>query len=148
MRSCSSRSSGWGIDARSTGSRHRGAGRRDAGDLLNDAGFALSRSRVLCLGAAYKPGVADVRESPDVEVMRQLRRKGAVVSYADPHVPSLVLDLERLTSVDLADALAEVDAVVVLTPHTEFDLDLVRREAPLVLDTRAAVEPGERVFRL
>jgi len=104
---------------------------------------------VLCLGAAYKPGVADVRESPAVEVMRQLRRKGAVVSYADPHVPSLVLDLERLTSVSLSsEALAEVDAVVVLTPHAEFDLGLVRRQAPLVLDTRAAVEPGERVFRL
>ncbi len=118
------------------------------GDLLNDAGLALSRSRVLCLGAAYKPGVADVRESPAVEVMRQLRRKGAVVCYADPHVPSLVLDTERLTAVDLATALPDVDAVVVLTPHAAFDLDLVRREAPLVLDTRAAVEPGERVFRL
>ncbi|MCW2680137.1 MAG: UDP-glucose 6-dehydrogenase [Frankiales bacterium] len=117
-------------------------------DLLNDAGLALSRSRVLCLGAAYKPDVADVRESPAVEVMRQLRRKGAVVSYADPHVPSLVLDLERLTSVEVAEALPEVDAVVVLTPHAAFDLDLVRRAAPLVLDTRAAVEPGERVFRL
>lgn len=48
----------------------------------------------------------------------------------------------------LAAALPEVDAVVVLTPHPSFDLELVRREAPLVLDTRAAVEPGERVFRL
>jgi UDP-N-acetyl-D-glucosamine dehydrogenase len=79
------------------------------GDLLNDAGLALSRSRVLCLGAAYKPGVADVRESPAVEVMRQLRRKGATVCYADPHVPWLVLDAERLTAVDLATALADVD---------------------------------------
>jgi UDP-N-acetyl-D-glucosamine dehydrogenase len=118
------------------------------GDLLNDAGLALSRSRVLCLGAAYKPGVADVRESPAVEVMRQLQRKGATVSYADPHVPSLLVDVERLSSVDLSDGLPEVDAVVVLTPHAVFDLQLVRREAPLVLDTRAAVEPAENVFRL
>jgi UDP-N-acetyl-D-glucosamine dehydrogenase len=118
------------------------------GDLLNDAGLALSRSRVLCLGAAYKPGVADVRESPAVEVMRQLQRKGATVSYADPHVPSVLVDLERLSSVDLSDGLPEVDAVVVLTPHPELDLERVRREAPLVLDTRAAVAPGERVFRL
>ncbi len=117
-------------------------------DLLNDAGLALSRSRVLCLGSPYKPDLGDCRESPAVEVMRQLRRKGAVVSYTDPHVPSLVLDAERLEAVDLAAALPDVDAVVVLTPHPSFDLELVRREASLVLDTRAAVEPGERVFRL
>ncbi len=118
------------------------------GDLLNDAGLALSRSRVLCLGAAYKPGVADVRESPAVEVMRQLRRKGAEVSYADPHVPDLVLDLEHLSAVPLTpEVLAEVDAVVVLTPHPSFDLDLLA-EHPLVLDTRAAVPAGKGVHRL
>jgi UDP-N-acetyl-D-glucosamine dehydrogenase len=118
-------------------------------DLLNDAGLALSRSRVLCLGAAYKPGVADVRESPAVEVMRQLARKGASVSYADPHVPDLRIDVELLTAVELsASALQGCDAVVVLTPHTAFDLELVRRHAPLVLDTRAAMPAGENVFRL
>jgi UDP-N-acetyl-D-glucosamine dehydrogenase len=119
------------------------------GDLLNDAGLALSRSQVLCLGAAYKPGVADVRESPAVEVMRQLTRKGASVSYADPHVPDLRLDVERLTAVELtASTLETCDAVVVLTPHAAFDLELVRRHAPLVLDTRAAMPAGENVFRL
>jgi nucleotide sugar dehydrogenase len=116
-------------------------------DLLNDAGLALSRSKVLCLGAAYKPGVADCRESPSIEVMRQLRRKGANVSYADPFVADLVLDAERLVAVPLAD-LAAYDAVVVLTPHADFDLEAVRREATLVLDTRAALGPGENVFRL
>ncbi|MEX2288746.1 MAG: nucleotide sugar dehydrogenase [Mycobacteriales bacterium] len=118
-------------------------------DLLNEAGLALSRSRVLCLGAAYKPGVADVRESPAIEVMRQLRRKGATVSYADPHVADLVLDAERLSAVSLdAATLDAVDAVVVLTPHAGFDLELVRAQAPLVLDTRAAVPAGDNVFRL
>jgi UDP-N-acetyl-D-glucosamine dehydrogenase len=118
-------------------------------DLLNDAGLALSRSRVLCLGAAYKPGVGDVRESPAVEVMRQLRRKGATVSYADPHVADLVLDAERLQAVELnAASLAAADAVVVLTPHAAFDLELVAAKAALVLDTRAAVPAGEKVFRL
>jgi len=57
-------------------------------DLLNDAGLALSRSKVLCLGAAYKPDVADCRESPAIEVMRRLRRKGAQVDYADPPTSS------------------------------------------------------------
>ncbi len=118
-------------------------------DLLNDAGLALSRSKVLCLGAAYKPDVADCRESPAIEVMRRLRRKGAQVDYADPYVATLTLDGEQLHAVPLtAAALAAADAVVVLTPHTAFDLELVRRDAALVLDTRAAVSPGDSVFRL
>jgi nucleotide sugar dehydrogenase len=118
-------------------------------DLLNDAGLALSRSKVLCLGAAYKPDVAECRESPAIEVMRRLRRKGAQVSYADPYVATLTLDGEQLHAVPLdTAALAAADAVVVLTPHTAFDLDLVRREAALVLDTRAALSPRDNVFRL
>jgi len=118
-------------------------------DLLNDAGLALSRSTVLCLGAAYKPDIADCRESPAIEVMRRLRRKGAQVSYADPYVPHLRLDGEQVHAVPLdTAALAAADAVVVLTPHTAFDLELVRRDAALVLDTRAALPPGDNVFRL
>ncbi|MBC7373928.1 MAG: nucleotide sugar dehydrogenase [Frankiales bacterium] len=116
-------------------------------DLLNDAGLALSRSRVLCLGAAYKPGVADCRESPSIEVMRQLRHKGVNVAYADPFVPDLIMDGEALTAVALTD-LQAYDAVVVLTPHPQFDLEAVRRDAKLVLDTRAALALGDNVFRL
>ena len=119
------------------------------GDLLNDSGLALSRARVLCLGAAYKPDVADVRESPAVEVMRQLRHKGVDVRYADPHVADIVLDVEHLTAVSVsAEVLSQVDAVVLLTAHAAFDLDLVAREAPVVLDTRAAMAPAPNVFRL
>ncbi len=98
---------------------------------------------------AYKPDVADCRESPAIEVMKRLRRKGADVSYADPYVPQLALDTEQLAAVEsTAQRLAAVDAVVVLTPHADFDLELVRAHAPLVLDTRAAVPTGGNVFRL
>ncbi len=89
------------------------------GDLLNDAGLALSRSTVLCLGAAYKPDLGDCRESPAIEVMRRLRRKGATVSYADPYVVEVTLEDKQLTAVPLdAAALAAADPVVVLTPRT------------------------------
>lgn len=118
-------------------------------DLLNDAGLALSRSKVLCLGAAYKPGLADCRESPAIEVMRSLRRKGADVSYSDPFVPDMVLDAERLESRPLTrKVLDDVDAVVLLTPHAGMDLDLVRDAGGLVLDTRAAMPAGPSVHRL
>jgi nucleotide sugar dehydrogenase len=119
-------------------------------DLLNEAGLALSRSTVLCLGAAYKPGISDCRESPAVEVMHKLRQKGATVLYSDSFVPSLVLDGDVLRSQALTpELLASVDAVVVLTPHPDMDLDEVCAHAPLVLDTRAAVtQPSSRVHRL
>jgi nucleotide sugar dehydrogenase len=119
-------------------------------DLLNEAGLALSRSTVLCLGAAYKPGISDCRESPAVEVMHKLRQKGATVLYSDSFVPSLVLDGDVLRSQALTpELLASVDAVVVLTPHPDIDLDEVCAHAPLVLDTRAAVtQPSSRVHRL
>jgi nucleotide sugar dehydrogenase len=119
-------------------------------DLLNDAGLALSRSRVLCLGAAYKPGISDCRESPAVEVMKKLRQKGATVLYHDSFVPELRLETELLRSQDLTpELLSLVDAVVVLTPHADIDLDHVVRHSSLVLDTRAAVErPAATVHRL
>ena len=56
---------------------------------LNDRGKALRGSRVLVLGAAYKPDVDDCRESPAVELMELLQERGAEVSYNDPHVPVL-----------------------------------------------------------
>lgn len=115
------------------------------GDLLNDAGLALSRSTVLCLGVAYKPGVSDCRESPAVEVVRRLRDKGATVLYSDPHVPVL----DDLSSVALTgEAVRGADAVLVLTPHAELDLALVAAEARLVLDTRAALPVSPGVHRL
>ena len=71
------------------------------------------------------------------------------MSYADPYVATLTLDGEVLHAVPLAAAaLAAADAVVMLTPHPAFDLELVRRDAALVLDTRAALPPGDNVFRL
>lgn len=62
-----------------------------------------------------------------------------------------MLDAERMAAVQLSTStasLADVDAVLLLTAHRAFDLELVAREAPLVLDTRAAVPAGDRVFRL
>lgn len=112
-------------------------------DLLNDRGLALSRSRVLCLGVAYKPNVADCRESPAVEVLKRLRGKGCDVSYSDPHVAVL----GDLSSVPLDD-ISSYDAVVVLTPHNAFDLPRVSQEASLVLDARAALPLSESVHRL
>jgi UDP-N-acetyl-D-glucosamine dehydrogenase len=101
---------------------------------LNDAGRAVRGSRVLVLGVAYKGGVADMRESPALKIVRLLRERGADVSYSDPFVPSLAeYDLH---SVDLADAVPSADLVVLVTAHPDVDHEWVARTAPRLVDLR------------
>ena len=101
---------------------------------LNEAGKPVRGSRILILGVAYKPGVGDTRESPALKIVRLLRERGGEVSYHDPHVPELP-DLE-LSSSDLEAALAEADAVAIVTPHPEFDYGRIVSAAALAIDFR------------
>jgi UDP-N-acetyl-D-glucosamine dehydrogenase len=109
---------------------------------LNDEGKALKGSRVLVLGAAYKPDVDDCRESPAVELMELLQERGAEISYNDPHVPVLPPlrgHSIRLKSTKLTGPLLKAqDCVLVATDHKAFDWELILRHAPLVVDTRGA----------
>src|SRR3954464_10897654 len=92
---------------------------------LNDRGRALRASRVLVLGAAYKPDVDDCRESPSFELMELLQDRGAAVAYHDPYVPVLPPlrgHSIRLESVPLtAEVLAAHDCVLIATDHACFD---------------------------
>lgn len=112
-------------------------------DGLNGEGKALSRSRVLVLGVAYKKDVADLRESPALEVMRLLQEKGADVVYHDPLCPEILDDGHTplrglpMLSVALTDGeLEAADAVVIIADHTSVDYARVGRFARLVIDTR------------
>jgi UDP-N-acetyl-D-glucosamine dehydrogenase len=108
---------------------------------LNLQGKALKGARVLIIGAAYKPDVDDVRESPAVAIIRLLHSKLARVSYHDPLVPQLRsrhLDRNMLSVELTAEALKTVDAVVVVTNHSCIDYKLIVRNASLIIDTRNA----------
>ncbi len=116
-------------------------------DRLNEQGKAVRGSKVLVLGVAYKKDIDDIRESPALDVIRLLERRGAVVSYHDPHVAKVHEDGVELVSVPLtAQTLRAVDCAVVVTDHTGVDYGLVGREAPVVVDTRHALprEPGSK----
>ncbi len=111
-------------------------------DALNGEQKAVNGARVLVLGIAYKRDIQDVRESPALDIMRLLEKKGAHVEYHDPHVPSFVEDGVPMESVqDLDAALAAADIVVVVTDHSVYDWDDVAAKAELVVDTRHVV-PG------
>jgi UDP-N-acetyl-D-glucosamine dehydrogenase len=115
-------------------------------DALNQQGKPIKGSRLLLLGMAYKPDVHDTRESPSLEVMRQLLLREGDVRYCDPWVPELELDGALHHSVEWSpEAVRDADCVVVLTAHRRFLEEPHWREAALILDTRNIVPPGPNV---
>ncbi|MFL5382927.1 MAG: nucleotide sugar dehydrogenase [Longimicrobiaceae bacterium] len=129
---------------------------RKVADSLNDVSKPLRGSRVLLLGVAYKKNIDDLRESPALEIIRQLQEKGAKVSFHDPFCPVIEDDghtpLQGLPmrSVALTEqVLKESDCVVVVTDHTEVDYARVSELARLVVDTRGVMRtPEEHVIGL
>ncbi|MEM9882626.1 MAG: nucleotide sugar dehydrogenase [Planctomycetota bacterium] len=112
---------------------------------LNEGGLAVSGSKVLVLGLAYKPDIDDVRESPSFELIERLRRLGAEVDYHDPHVPATHAmrhypDLPAMRSVALTDeTVAGYDLVVVATHHSAYDWGWLAQHARRVVDTRGVM---------
>jgi len=106
-------------------------------EALNQARKPLNGSRVLVLGVTYKPDVADLRESPALEIIRLLEARGATVSFHDPFVASLAHDgLATPFQPLCAEALAAADAVVVATNHQTYDWPWIKAQAQIVVDTR------------
>jgi UDP-N-acetyl-D-glucosamine dehydrogenase len=109
-------------------------------DLLNDQGKAARGSQVLVIGVAYKKDIGDIRESPALDVIRLLERRGAVVSYHDPHVPTLKEDDIDLKSVPLSpESLRAADCAIIVTDHAAVDYAVVAQHARVVVDTRNAL---------
>jgi UDP-N-acetyl-D-glucosamine dehydrogenase len=115
-------------------------------DALNHKGMPIKGSRLLLLGMAYKPDVNDTRESPSLEVMRQLLIREGDVRYCDPWIPDLELDGVTHRSVEWSpESVRDAECVVILTAHRPFLDEPHWREAQLILDTRNIVPPGPNV---
>ncbi len=119
------------------------------GEALNDRGKALSKSKVLVLGLAYKKDVDDVRESPSVVLIELLQTVGAKVDYHDPHIPVAKEmrehNIAHMKSVPLTPTqLKKYDCVLIATDHSSVDYDMVCKHAPLVIDTRNATGGKKR----
>jgi UDP-N-acetyl-D-glucosamine dehydrogenase len=110
-------------------------------DAMNDRGKTLKNSKVLVLGAAYKPDIDDVRESPALDVIGLLQKKGAQVEYHDPYIPHIHHEHDgwQMDSVrDLMKSVREADAVVIITNHKEYDYKAIVESAKFVFDSRNA----------
>ena len=109
-------------------------------DALNDQGLPLKGRSVLVLGAAYKPDIDDLRESPALDVIGLLEQKGAHVSYHDPFIPAFDLEGQQMESVpDLLPAVRAADCVVIVTNHSQYDYPAILEAAKLIVDTRNAL---------
>ena len=122
-------------------------------DALNTGGKPLKGARILVLGVAYKRDVGDTRESPALDIIEELLRKGAHVQYADPFVATLTVHGRRFDSAQVNRELLQwSDAALILSDHRDFDYATIVAESPLVVDTRNAtrgcVAPAGRIVRL
>ncbi|MEO6807886.1 MAG: UDP binding domain-containing protein [Isosphaeraceae bacterium] len=125
-------------------------------DALNDLGKPVKGSKITLLGMAYKKDVDDPRESPGFELMDLLLKKGALIQYNDPHIPTLPamrhyphlrMDSQELTP----DYLRSQDCLLIVTDHTAYDWPWIAEHAQLIVDTRNALNgvnvPRDRIIR-
>jgi UDP-N-acetyl-D-glucosamine dehydrogenase len=117
-------------------------------NALNEQSKSVKGARIHILGVAYKKDIDDMRESPALDIIQLLGRRGAKVSYSDPHVPRMRFDGLELSSDE--GAMAGADCVVIVTDHSGFDYKGLVGRVPLIVDTRNALKGvvSEKIVRL
>ena len=117
---------------------------------LNNHGKPVKGSRVHVAGVAYKRNIDDMRESPALDIILLLKKRGALISYSDPFVPELRLDSASVRSEPLLESAGKADCVVIVTDHSGFDYPGLLDAAKLIVDTRNAMKQfrSEKVVRL
>ena len=116
-------------------------------DAWNRAHKSINGSKIHLLGVAYKRDVGDVRESPALDILELLRRRGAILSYTDPYVPRLPCGDAMLESEWPA---TQKDCAIICTNHSSFDYDEIVARFPLIVDSRNALKNRKEpsIFRL
>ncbi|MGW2938810.1 nucleotide sugar dehydrogenase [Streptomyces sp. NPDC001156] len=109
---------------------------------------SLHGAHILALGAAYKPGTSDARQSPAIQVIDRLRGMGADVTVVDPYLSDSGCREIPFAAAEDNTSVADFDAVVLLTSHGDFDLTRIADEAVYVLDTRGVMPLGDNIERL
>jgi UDP-N-acetyl-D-glucosamine dehydrogenase len=107
-------------------------------DALNERCLPIRGSKIALMGVAYKKDIDDVRESPALDIIKLLMKKGAEISYHDPHVPAVRLeDGGTLRNHAMTDEwLHEADCAVIITDHTDMDWQHIIHNTKVIVDTR------------
>lgn len=104
---------------------------------LNDQRKSVNGSNILIIGVAYKPDIDDTRESPALDIIALLQAAGAKVNYHDPYVEEIEVPMGVLKSISIEkSAIPPFDAVVVVTNHSNLDLNLIEAQSATIISTR------------
>ena len=118
-------------------------------EMMSKRGTALGGSRVLCIGAGYKPDIADTRHSRSLRVMELLAKSGARVDYSDALITTVEVDGHEHKNVDLSTANpADFDVIVVLVARENLDLSRFLAAGVPVFDAAHALAGGTQVEHL
>jgi UDP-N-acetyl-D-glucosamine dehydrogenase len=120
-------------------------------EALNAHKKPLNGSKVHVLGVAYKRDIDDVRESPALDVIELLMRRGATVTYSDPYVPEVDHGPHQMKAVSMDNAIKDgADCAVIVTDHKAFDYPSIVASFPLIVDTRNALKgvKSDKIFGL
>jgi UDP-N-acetyl-D-glucosamine dehydrogenase len=117
---------------------------------LNNHSKPVNGARIHVVGVAYKRNIDDMRESPALDVILLLKKRGANISYSDPYVPHLKLDGITLDSTPLIESASDADCVVIVTDHSDFDYRGLLASSKLIVDTRNAMKSfaSDKIVRL
>ncbi len=121
--------------------------------LLKERGKSLKGAQLYLVGVAYKKNISDYRESPALDVLDLLKKKGARIEYYDPYVPHFTLHEKKYASKKpTVNGLKKQDAIVILTDHEKVDYRFLIAHARLIFDTRNATKglasKNEKLVRL
>jgi UDP-N-acetyl-D-glucosamine dehydrogenase len=105
-------------------------------DLLNENGLPISGAEILAVGISYKANIADDRESASLEVLAELKARGANVTVVDPVVGTERINEQGYDVTDEAEDLSRYQIAVVLTDHDQINYQRISDQVPLVFDTR------------
>jgi len=118
---------------------------------LNSQKKSVNGSKILILGVAYKPNIDDARESPALQIIDMIVKKGGIVSYNDSYIPEIQTPRGNMFhSIELTDEVLQgSDCVVIATNHKAFDAEYILQTAQLIVDLRNAIpKASDKVFKL
>ncbi len=110
--------------------------------VLNKQQKAMSKSKILVLGVAYKNDIDDYRESPALKIIYLLKQEDACVKFYDPYISEYRYLGESYKGLDniTPEILNQFDLVLVATAHKSYDLDMIQKNSRMIFDTRNAMK--------
>lgn len=110
--------------------------------ILNRQGKALTKSKVLVLGIAYKQDIDDYRESPAIDVIEILNKNGASVEFYDPYIPEYKHRGEKYRGIEQIDSkiISKYDLIIITASHSNIDYNMINENAKAIFDTKNAMK--------